>query len=537
MQSTPSATVLPPKRRRHRWLWISLTAFLLLLIAGFIYAAWPGRSTFTVSPETTYVTGPVDKDGYVDYVTAVNERLRGNIKPEENANVLLWQAIGPHPEGGNTASEHFQWLGAPPPPEQGEYYEDFLKQLAKLDELSHDRRDELDKRMDRATKWPWRAQDEPELANWLNRVEKPLAIVIAASRRPEYFNPMLPKNVDDYSQPRLVGALLPNVQVCRGIAAALACRAMLRVNDGKTEEAWRDLLACHRLGRLVGRGGELIELLVGIALDRIAGQADIAFLDHSKLTSNEIQRCLHDLQQLPPLPPVADKIDLFERFMMLDALMLFAREWPAIDESVGGANRRAKPGFWQKLFTRNVNWDPAFRNVNRWCDRCVAGSRIPDRNARKKEMDAIEAEFKALKPKIGIAFLAQKFMGPKQRGEMIGNILIALLLPAFDKLQTAGERCEQYQRNLHLAFALATYHADHGRYPQALAELAPKYLDQIPDDIFSGKPVIYKPEPNGYLLYSVGANGIDDGGQTLGDDPPGDDLVIRMPVPEPKIKK
>src|SRR5262249_20345284 len=157
----------------------------------------------------------------------------------------------------NMAPEHFQWLGAPPPPEQGEYFirdgEYWIQQTRTKDgEYDRERFAEFDKRMSKAMHWPWQAQDEPELAGWLKRNEKPLAIAIAASRRPQYYNPMLPKHVDDYSQPRLIGALVPNVQICRGIAAALACRAMLRLKEGKTEEAWQDLLACHRLGRLVG---------------------------------------------------------------------------------------------------------------------------------------------------------------------------------------------------------------------------------------------------------------------------------------------
>ena len=64
------------------------------------WAMWPSRSTFTVGTETTYVTGPLDKQGYVDYVAALNERLREGITPENNANVLIWQALGPRPEGG-----------------------------------------------------------------------------------------------------------------------------------------------------------------------------------------------------------------------------------------------------------------------------------------------------------------------------------------------------------------------------------------------------------------------------------------------------
>jgi hypothetical protein len=541
MQPTISTQgVAVKRRRRRRWLWISLATFLLLLVIGFIYAAWPGRSTFTVSPETTYVTGPLDNDGYVDYVTALNERMRGNIKPEENANVLLWQALGPHPEDKTWSEEYFVWLGAPRPPENGEYfvwYKDYLEKLEKNGELDSEKREDLVNRMYKAAVWPWLAQDEPELAEWLKRMEKPLAVAIAATRRPKYYNPLVPQPSKDGSRGMAAFSLLPSAQACRGIGHALACRAMLRLKDGKTEEAWQDLLACHRLGRLVARGGDLLELLAGISIDGMAHKA-VTFLYRSKLTSDEIRKCWHDLEQLPPMPTVAEKLDLTGRFGFLDTVMYLASEWPAGDDPVGGSSGPRRKSFWQNLFTRNVDFDPALRNANGWYDRLVANARLSDRIARKKEWDAMETELKALKPQMDMGLAARSlFMGPRQRGEVIGNILLGMYLPASGKLVTATERSEQVHRNRRLAFALALYHADHGRYPEKLAELAPKYLDTIPDDIFSGKPLIYKPNGNGYLLYSVGANGVDDGGRSFGDDPPGDDLVIRMPVPEPKVKK
>ena len=46
-----------------------------------------------------------------------------------------------------------------------------------------------------------------------------------------------------------------------------------------------------------------------------------------------------------------------------------------------------------------------------------------------------------------------------------------------------------------------------GRYPKELDALAPKYLAKLAADLFSGKPLIYRPGEKGYLLYSVGANG------------------------------
>jgi hypothetical protein len=114
----------------------------------------------------------------------------------------------------------------------------------------------------------------------------------------------------------------------------------------------------------------------------------------------------------------------------------------------------------------------------------------------------------------------------------LGDAFAILLMPAVNKVQDAEHRNVQLQQNLHLAFALAAYQREHGRYPATLDALAPKYLPQIPNDLFSGKALIYRPSEKGYLLYSVGVNGQDDGGRSYEDDPAGDDLTVRMPLPK-----
>ena len=38
-------------------------------------------------------------------------------------------------------------------------------------------------------------------------------------------------------------------------------------------------------------------------------------------------------------------------------------------------------GFTARLFTRSINWDPAFRNANHWIDRCVAALRIANNSS------------------------------------------------------------------------------------------------------------------------------------------------------------
>ena len=49
--------------------------------------------------------------------------------------------------------------------------------------------------------------------------------------------------------------------------------------------------------------------------------------------------------------------------------------------------------------------------------------------------------------------------------------------------------------------------------PEKLQELVPEYLLQVPIDPYSDRPLIYRPEADGYRLYSVGHDGRDDGGR------------------------
>ncbi len=64
-----------------------------------------------------------------------------------------------------------------------------------------------------------------------------------------------------------------------------------------------------------------------------------------------------------------------------------------------------------------------------------------------------------------------------------------------------------------MALALSGYHGEHHAYPADLADLTPKYLLEIPKDPFGEGDFRYKPENGGYVLYSVGQNGVDEGGK------------------------
>jgi len=205
---------------------------------------------FTVGKETTYITGPLDKDGYIDYAAALNKRLSKGVTPANNANVLIWKALGPHPQGATIPGEYFEWLGVPQPPASGNYFlppDRFIKERLKL--KPGKATDEFNAQLNRAGQRPWTATGYPALASWLKANEKPMAVIVQATKRSHYFCPLTPPRTKQ-GPSGLINALLPSVQGCRELANALVVRAMLRLGQGDTEGAWQDLLACHRLGRL-----------------------------------------------------------------------------------------------------------------------------------------------------------------------------------------------------------------------------------------------------------------------------------------------
>jgi hypothetical protein len=67
------------------------------------------------------------------------------------------------------------------------------------------------------------------------------------------------------------------------------------------------------------------------------------------------------------------------------------------------------------------------------------------------------------------------------------------------------------------ASALERFRLKNGRFPSALTELVPGFLQSVPHDVIDGKPLRYScPDGVHFKLYSVGLNGVDDHGALPG---------------------
>ncbi len=73
-----------------------------------------------------------------------------------------------------------------------------------------------------------------------------------------------------------------------------------------------------------------------------------------------------------------------------------------------------------------------------------------------------------------------------------------------------------HERLLIAELALRCNQSEQGHAPTSLEQLVPQYLQRVPSDPFSRRPMIYRPQGTNWLLYSVGEDGVDDGGQRVG---------------------
>lgn len=98
------------------------------------------------------------------------------------------------------------------------------------------------------------------------------------------------------------------------------------------------------------------------------------------------------------------------------------------------------------------------------------------------------------------------------RPNALGQLYRLLMLPAMRHTLKTRCRADCMLSGAQLVVAGNRYQRDRGRWPEALAELEPDYLPEIPRDPYDGQPLRYSAEKG--IVWSVGENLTDEGGST-----------------------
>ena len=116
------------------------------------------------------------------------------------------------------------------------------------------------------------------------------------------------------------------------------------------------------------------------------------------------------------------------------------------------------------------------------------------------------------------------------KGTKTSNPMVAMMIPATSKVSEACRRKSAYVATMRGLMAVERYRMKHKKWPAKLADAVPEFLNAVPTDPFDGKPIRMVRVAGGVIVYSVGYDGVDDGGKLDRKNPiaPGADLGFQL---------
>jgi hypothetical protein len=105
------------------------------------------------------------------------------------------------------------------------------------------------------------------------------------------------------------------------------------------------------------------------------------------------------------------------------------------------------------------------------------------------------------------------------------GIAVWIAVQGFDQVFEADRRQRALLASLAAALAAERFRRDVGCWPDALEELVPAFLTDVPTDPYVLEPLRYRRLADGVVIYSVGPDSLDSGGEVRA--PPG---VNRLPA-------
>jgi DNA-directed RNA polymerase specialized sigma24 family protein len=297
--------------------------------------------------------------------------------------------------------------------------------------------------------------------------------------------------------------LLPHLAVLKRTCQALRYKGSADLAAGNSEQAAADVLLMLRLADALKEEPLLISYLVRVACVQIALGVVWEGLDFRVWSDAQLEKLAAALQRYDFLGGVKEALQGERTFG--NAFYVFLRkhgireitqaiEGPDASGSSLAISFSLAPRGW--IYFEEVNHNRLF---DQFLDPATpAGPQRIDPARETERQEDLEESLKGQGP--FDAFLHHR-------------VLASLLLPALSKVEQRGANAQAYVEMAVLACGLERYHLANGAYPETLAEIAPRFLGRIPNDVVSDRPYHYQRTANGrFVLYSNGWNAADEGG-------------------------
>ena len=536
------------RKPKLRWWWF---LFIPVFVIGMIVVQAIGPNPpIQIGRETTYLSDPLDEQGMPDYAQYLMTNAAEGVTHESNAAVLIWQAAGL-----DRVEEQYRQsivdaleIGWPTQVVESPYSTAMKESVTtwvseRNPDVDAETLEQLqDEIIELAMGRPWSPGELPLVDAWAEDNRESLELLVEGASRPKYFFP--PPNLAADEDVMLFSVLLPDLTLMREMARALKLRATWHISHQRYGLAWRDLLATYRLSRHCGgKNAFLVSCLVGVAIEAMAHESLQALLSED-LPTELLAQIRDEFRALPPRKRMWEVYQEGERFGALDALTRLAQgrnqDVSMMIDSTG--QLAAVAG------NVRIDWNISLRAANNWYDRMTEATKLPFAE-RKEALERIDDELSSLNPLGNPSRMLHGIVSTRARSELVSDVMLSLLLPASHAAVRAEDRADMYSNLIDISIALAQYRSEHASYPETLDAIVPRYLARIPNDLYHSDRPRYERRAEGYLIYSVFENGMDDGGTSfVGDIVRGEhvnvkakvdldrsDLVIRLPMPRFKL--
>ncbi|TWU00028.1 hypothetical protein Pla108_09710 [Botrimarina colliarenosi] len=527
--------------------WWLLALATLTAVGLVLYVTFGPNPPIVISKATTHRTTPLAADGLPDYAAALLAKMRKDVTPDNNGAIPLLEAMWPEGDDAYSPTEAkllIEELGMPDVPNPTRRIETYGGDAMNLaaarlyrsrvakpaniagppaseeidfgggfptlygtndaafwsatdDQAAGDIR--VEELVWLALDRPWTAEDLPFAAEWIEANRAGLDRLHDAAEKSHFYLPA-PEHLAGGKMAELGNR---QISLIRSAARHLELLCNYALGCKRYDDAAHESVSLLKMAHHVGRGRLMIDQLLASAFEGM-GMAQIQALAADPATPGATLRWL--LKVLDGSPPACDIVRTIEgeRWYGLDSLIrgeaTFLESWlQPTDPLLGLASRTS------------IDWNPVLVALNEYHDRKDAAYKLP---TPRQQADALQqlADDYALVSQIDPFAEPMRLLTPAGRAGVISQAVLASFSVTFEWELTVPGRDKTKYEATRLALALAIYRTDHNAYPASLDELVPAVLPKLPVDTFTDAPFLYRLTDDGYLLYSCGANGVDDGG-------------------------
>ncbi|RBP45097.1 hypothetical protein DES53_10393 [Roseimicrobium gellanilyticum] len=285
------------------------------------------------------------------------------------------------------------------------------------------------------------------------------------------------------------------LSTCNVVVKVVLLKAKLLAREGKEDEAMRLCLDVAKLGAGMQRAeGCPVHLMVANGIQAMGENHCITLATSQTFTRSQILQTLRELSTMEG--PRREDLS----FAMQADYQMFLHYLELFEQAKGTSGITGAPKRMPKFLLKR------HRTINMRLDRDLPIREGLDRGWREGLKagllaDAAFEELAAKRRSIGF-FLDSNF---------VGKICIVLCSTPMRATFRSNMNACAAQEQRRVLLALRLYEMDQGGLPASLEALVPTYLPEMPEDIYSGKPMLWN--ANDKVVYSTGENGIDDGGR------------------------